>query len=287
MYKNCTIPESAWLLNHAENVFSQFGEDGVIQAALSILPSRDYHCVEFGAWDGLHLSNTANLIRSHNFSGVFIEADATKVKELLRNYKSFSKVTCIEKMVGWTSESGLDSILENTDVPADFDLLSIDIDGNDFFVWQAVEKYRPKLVIIEFNQTIPTEVRYLQPKEQNTNIGASIASLVELANSKNYELISVLRNNLLFVVREHFPLFHIEDNRASNLRVDFSDVTWLFFGMDGSLHLEGSKKIPWHDLQLNKKSMQPLPNLLRRFPPRYNGLQLFLCRCLRWWRRKP
>lgn len=277
--------DPAWLLEHAHNVHSQFGEDGVLLAALELLPQRDHCCVEFGAWDGLHLSNTANLIRNHGYRGVLIEGDAAKVEELSRNHTGFPGVSCLCRMVGWGPEDGLDAILAGSGLPADFDLLSIDIDGNDWHVWKALQNFRPKMVIVEFNQTIPTEVDYCQPRDPRLNIGSSIQALVRLGGEKGYQLVSVLRNNLLFVRTEYYPLFGIGDNRPQTLRRDSQDVTWIFSGYDGSVHLAGSGRLPWHDLALQSGRMQPLPRYLRVFPPGYSSLQSFLFRCLRWWRR--
>lgn len=275
-----------WLLSKAKNVYSQFGEDGILEAALQVLPSRDNCCVEFGAWDGLHLSNTANLIRNHGYRGVFIEGDAAKVIELKQNYANFSEVTAFCQMVGWNEDDCLDAILAKTDLATDFDLLSIDIDGNDYYAWKACKKYTPKLVIIEFNQTIPVEVDYCQPCDPSVNVGASIIAIVRLAKAKGYELIAVLRNNLLFVRSDLFQLYGIHDNRPGTLRVDNSEVTWIFSGYDGSLHLAGCQKLPWHGFDISAKSMQLIPAYLRKFPPYYNSTQQRLARTLRWWRRR-
>jgi hypothetical protein len=273
----------AWLLDHAKNVYSQFGEDGVLEAALNRLPRTDRCCVEFGAWDGLHLSNTANLIRNEGYEGVFIEGDSEKVSELKKNYADFPKVRCFCQMVGWNRDDGLDGILSLTELPLDFDLLSIDIDGNDYHVWHAVNKYQPKLVIIEFNQTMPTEIDYHQPPEPQTNVGSSIKALVDLGRKKGYLLISILRNNLLFVREEYFHLYGIEDNSPSVLRKDVSEVTWFFIGYDGSLHYQGNQRMPWHEMEINPDRLQLLPKMLRVFPPCYSSLKRFAFRGFRWW----
>ena len=64
-----------WLLNHSRNVYSQNGEDGIIEKILDMLPNRDRWCVEFGAWNGIYLTNTRNLIIEKGYSAVLNEAD--------------------------------------------------------------------------------------------------------------------------------------------------------------------------------------------------------------------
>ena len=148
--------KNAWLAQYVGNVHSQSGEDGIIGKILSLLPERDRHCLEFGA------SNTKRLIDEEDYSALLIEASESRFRELEKNYKDNPKVIAQNQMVGWEDSDCLDGILSLVNFPLDFDLLSVDIDGNDYHVWKAIKKYRPKLVVIEFNPTIPTEVEYVQ-----------------------------------------------------------------------------------------------------------------------------
>ena len=84
---------SLWLAEHQRNVYSQTGEDGIIEKILETLPENDKWCVEFGAWDGLHLTNTRYLVESKGYSAVFIEADKNKFLDLQRNYAYQEGVT--------------------------------------------------------------------------------------------------------------------------------------------------------------------------------------------------
>src|SRR5260370_27894954 len=74
--------QSRWLLNHASNVTSQFGEDGIIAKALELLPQRNHSCIEFGACDGKKYSNTYNLITAHVYRDLLIEANAFRFRDL-------------------------------------------------------------------------------------------------------------------------------------------------------------------------------------------------------------
>jgi hypothetical protein len=263
-----------WLLEFKRDEHSQTGEDGIIEKILEVLPSNDKWCVEFGAWDGVFLTNTRSLICSKGFSAVLIEADKNKFLELQRNYTQHNnKVITINRFVGFGDNDNLDRILSDTPIPKDFDLLSIDIDGNDYHVWKRVLQYKPKVVIVEFNPTIPTEVRFVQPANPALNHGSSLLSLVELGKEKGYQLVSVLPFNALFVKDEYFHLFKIGSNTPEVLRTDLSAITYLFMGYDGRIILSGACALPWHGIDLKESDVQPLPGFLRKYPGNYTSFQ--------------
>lgn len=263
------------LLDYKKDIYSQKGEDGVIEKALEIIPDKKFWCVEFGAYDGIFYSNTRNLIENHGYSAYLIEADRKKFQELTRNYDSFDSVICKQAYVGFSEEDNLDHLLKETGVPDDFDFLSIDIDGNDYHVWQSITKYVPKMVCVEFNPTIPVGLDFVQSPDPAVIQGAGLSSMVELGKSKGYELVAALRFNAFFVKEEYFPLFKIKDNSPEILWKD-DRVTYSFSDMRGHVHLEGCKKLPWHRLNLSEEDFQVLPGFLQDFPPEYNFLQKFV-----------
>lgn len=267
---------STWLLEYARDEFSQQGEDGIIEKILEIIPEHDNWCVEFGAWDGLHLTNTRYLIESRGYAGVLIEANPEKYRDLQRNYDRKSQVHTINQFVGFEKHDNLDHLLSSTPIPQEFDLLSIDIDGNDFHVWDAMSKYRPKVVVIEFNPTIPTPVRFVQTADSSVSHGASLLSLVELGKQKGYELVSVLPWNAFFVRKEYYPLFEIESNAPELMRTNTELVTYLFSGYDGKILLSGSCWMPWHKVELTESNFQRLPGFLQTYPDDYTTLQRIL-----------
>lgn len=279
------MKKPTWLLDFKRDEYSQTGEDGVIEKILQILPNTDKWCVEFGAWDGVFLTNTRRLILSQDYSAVLIEADPKKFEKLKQNYQKFQKkVTPINSFVGFGDDDNLDCILSKTPIPKEFDLLSVDIDGNDYHVWGRVEQYRPKLVVIEFNHTIPSEVRFVQDPDPKINQGASLLSLVELGKLKGYELVCVLRYNAFFVRQEDFSLFEIKQNAPQDLRKENKGITYIFSGYDGKILLSGAKELPWHCVQFSEKHIQILPSYLRTFPANYSFIQrcyLFLFRILK------
>ena len=274
--------QSRWLSQHASNVTSQCGEDGIIAKALSLLPQRTSWCVECGAWDGKRFSNTYDLITSRNYRGVLIEADPVRFTDLERTHGASGRNVLLNASVGFSSSDSLDMLLARCEIPKQFDLLSIDIDGNDYYVWEAVQEYRPQLVIIEFNPTLSNSTLFVQKKEHGRRQGASPASLVELARRKGYELIATTELNLLFVISDHYGAFRIADNSLALMRDD-SNIPHIFVGYDGHVFLSqsnvlGAIAVPWHGLKLKENDVQVLPERLQKYPDEYTTADKYLFR---------
>jgi hypothetical protein len=273
--------DSKWLHAFAHNVHSQKGEDGIIAKVLEVLGTKQGWCVEFGAWDGEHLSNTYNLITNHGFSAVLIEGSASRFGVLTEKFRGNPKVTPINAFVGFTADDGLDKILASTPIPLDFDVLSIDIDGNDYHAWKAVNRYRPKLVIIEFNPTIPSVIEFVQKADMSVNHGSSILSQSLLAKQKGYELVAATDYNCFFVRKEYFPLFGIEDNSVQAIRPNEELVSYIFNGFDGTVFVRGYGRIEWHGIPYSESRMQHITRLLRRFPDTYGPVMKYVAKYYR------
>lgn len=161
-------------------------------AELGISPGL---CVEFGAWDGKHLSNTWNLWAQHDWRALLIEPDARRFALLQQNTAGFN-VTCLPSAVGTDDQTSLDTILA-THCPGEHpDLLSIDIDGDDYWIWAASE-VTPAIVVIEYNASFPPETEFVQTPGSYT--GSSAAAFVSLARTKRYTLVDLTQTNLIFV----------------------------------------------------------------------------------------
>ena len=126
---------------YRKNFFSQNGEDGVISEILKRLKlkSKEKWCCEFGAWDGIHGSNTFNLVKNYNYNAVYIEGDKNKFQDLVRTGKKFKKIKIFNKYISHKNKSvnKLDKILKKTKINKYFDILSIDIDSHDLAVWKS------------------------------------------------------------------------------------------------------------------------------------------------------
>jgi hypothetical protein len=271
-----TARTPTWLLEHKRDVHSQTGEDGIVETILSALGDRDQWCVEFGAWDGQHLSNTRNLIESSDYHAVLIEGDKERYQALQDFHKENDRVITLNAFVGFVPNNGLDSILARTPIPTDFDFCSIDVDGNDYHVWKAITAYRPKLICIEFNPTIPTDCHFVQPANPKLNQGTGLMDLVELGKSKGYQLASVLPFNAFFVRENLFSRLEIADNSPHTLRTDLSYITYLFHGFDGRVFLRGNSCLVWHGMVIDEGRLQLLPRFLRKYPENYSRLEKWL-----------
>ncbi len=251
----------------ARSVVSQHGEDGLLDKIFAILPGaeRSRWCVEFGAWDGKHLSNTWHLIADEGWSAVLIEADRSRYKTLAERFSDNPRVTTINAFVSLDGRHSLDVLLAASPIPRDFDLLSIDIDGIDYHVWDSVRLYQPKVVVIEYNPTIPNDIVFVQPRDPSVSQGSSAAAFVRLAKTKGYELIAATTCNLIFVTSEYFPLFQIDDNSLANLRDWHDHETRIYQLYDGTLVVDGCDQLCWHGIGM-KDSIQVLPRMLRKFP---------------------
>ena len=262
--------ENRWLLSHRKNFSSQFGEDGIIEKILSMMPNTDKWCVEFGAWDGVFCSNTHHLINEHNYRGVLIEGDSSKFPVLQDTYRDRPDQILLNRYIEFDGDNSLDNILSDTKIPVDFDLLSIDIDGNDYHIWDSLKQYRPKIVVIEFNMTIPMDIEVVQGKEKVNDCGASLLSICKLGEEKGYQLVSVTDNNGIFVREEFFNLFEIEDNSPQEMFQPFNDLymTRVYQKYDSTLVLVGNNKLFWYSpsLRITEKSLQIIPQFLRYFP---------------------
>lgn len=187
------------LSNFRKDYYSQNGEDGVVAEILRRLGMGRGFCVEFGAWDGTHLSNTYRLVKSEGWDGLYIEADPRKFEDLLQNEMvAIGRITPVNTLVTSVGEDCLDKILARHNVRKDFELLSIDIDGADLDVWEGVRDYHPKIVVIEIDSRIePTVARTLP----NGRPERSFANMLRLGKEKGYALVCHT-GNMIFVANE-------------------------------------------------------------------------------------
>lgn len=236
-----------WDLNrYGQRVYSQFGEDGILRRIFETIGTDNRFCVEFGGYDGVTMSNTARLIREDGWHAGFIEADATLHAQLCANYADHPGVRAIQAFV---RPDNIEVLLAELAAPPDLDLLCIDIDGNDYWVWQAIQAWQPRVIVVECNGAYPPPRHWVMAyAEQHTwqgddYYGASPQSLVELGRQKGYELVACEEQgaNLFFVRADvyarHRAAFGIPDNSLAILfrppRYGHPDHQWTHPHRDG------------------------------------------------------
>jgi hypothetical protein len=255
------------------NIYSQRGEDGIIKKILSKLKKeQDYTLCEFGASNGIEFSNSYNLIKNNNYSGLLIESSKKKFDELCKNIPD-NKVIKRNLYIESKGKNSLDQILKRENFNINFDFLSIDIDGCDYYIFKNLKNYRPKIICIEFNPSIPNDIEFIQKEESYTKQGSSILSIAKLAENKKYSIITATECNL-FLINNKYKKKVLGKNqiKIDHIRNDNKCKNYLFFGYDGSVHLSTKNLINWHGIQII--NLKLLPKFLQKYPPDYNRLEL-------------
>lgn len=187
---------------YEKSITSQWGEDGVLEEIFRRIGTTNKIAVDIGAWDGKHFSNTWNLAANHDWTRLLVEQDHDRLysgehftKDFLLRHEAHN----VDTMLDVVSDK------EGLEVPVSFDLLCIDIDGDDYYLWKDMVKYKPRVVVIEYNQTVPQQIDIVQ--ERGGTFGASFRSLYLLSEEKGYYLAHATTTNLIFVLKEYAPKF--------------------------------------------------------------------------------
>ncbi len=197
------------LSDYGFDVYSQYGEDGIVQKIFEIMGTTSKVAVEFGAWNGIHLSNTANLwINDKSWRAVLIESDQKKFEELKMTLDG-ADVQClaVQAYVGIEENNSIEYLLKMFNVVETIDLMSIDIDGNEYHILENLKTIRPRLIICEYNPTIPVTMDVYAPYSESNKLGASVGALNRIAEAKGYKLIALTNTNAFFVINSEFSKF--------------------------------------------------------------------------------
>lgn len=184
-------PPLAHINEYEEKIRSQNGEDGILRALFRSIGTTSKYAVEFGVGDGREC-NTAHLVTDCGWSGLMIEGDPALFARLVSTFRDQPQVRTLNEFV---SAETIARIFQTHGVPQTFDLLSIDVDGNDYWIWRALDAYRPRVVVIEYNAAYPPPAKWVMQYNSEhrwdgtTYYGASLRSLSDLASGKGYALV--------------------------------------------------------------------------------------------------
>lgn len=173
---------------YSASVNSQNGEDGIIQEIFRRIGIDNRVFLEIGVGDGIE-NNTAFLL-ALGWSGFWIDGDSRFESTIPAD-----RSARIKTHAGFVTAENIDGILTGMRVPPDLDLLSLDIDQNTFHVWKAIQSTKPRVVVVEYNATIPPavdwRVEYNSAKvwDRSINFGASLAAFERLGRQKGYSLV--------------------------------------------------------------------------------------------------
>jgi FkbM family methyltransferase len=217
------------------NIYSQNGEDGLLEQLLKELDIQTGYCCEFGASDGISGSNTLHLLESKKFTGLFIEGNKDLFLLCKKNLSEYSNAIVLNEMV---TSTNLASLLDSAKFPKEFDILSIDIDSYDYELWKGFESHRPKIVIIEANSYRDPimEEYFKKPSQDYANFdplsfekpdriqaGVSFLPLVKLGLEKGYIPLA-FTGNITFVAKEYLYKLKNFPYKISDDPYDYIDL---------------------------------------------------------------
>ena len=215
--------------------------------------------VEFGAWDGVHLSN-CKLLADHNWSGFFIEGNSFRFEECKKNYKDNNKIKVLNKFID--ERYTLNDLIKDNNIN-EVDVLSIDIDGKDLTELKRLNLVKPKVIIIEFNSTISFDV---ECEDDIGGNGSSYLSINNYLSKNNYELINFTQCNLIFIEKD----FNSNENKKVEIiqmieklrpiRLGFNNFGEMFFIENKKIVKKEFYKFP---LMKNFIVFQPVPKFIR------------------------
>lgn len=209
------IRQTGYIDSHSINdyefkVSSQWGEDGIIQYLLNHIPIENKIFVEFGV-ENYTEANTRFLLQNNHWSGLVLDGSEEHIS-FIKNDPIYWKHNLKSECAFITSEN-INQLITKNGIKGDIGILSVDIDGNDYWVWEAINCIAPRIVICEYNShfgnlhkiSVPYDPSFVRNNKHFSNIyyGASISALDFLAKKKGYSLIgSNMAGNNIFFVRD-------------------------------------------------------------------------------------
>ncbi|MBL9081548.1 MAG: hypothetical protein JNK76_07065 [Planctomycetales bacterium] len=205
--------------------YSQNGEDGLLLFLFTLIGTTNKRCVEICAGNGVEC-NTANLIINHGWDGLLFDGNGANVRAGRKFYATCPDTFALPpKFVkAWITTESVNQLIREHGFAGEVDLLSLDLDGNDYWIWEALDCVDPRAVILEYQNAWGPEQcvtqrynpRFVWNGELEAHVGASLPAFVKLARRKGYRLVGCQRYefNAIFlrngVGEELFPEIPVE-----------------------------------------------------------------------------
>ena len=177
-------------------VFSQWGEDGIIQYLLAQVATLNPRFIEFGVQDYSE-SNTRFLLLNNNWRGLVIDGGPDYIQRI-RDQEYYWRHD-LTALCAFITRANINDLFINAGFTGELGLLSIDIDGNDYWVWEAISAVSPQIVVVEYNSlfgshwpvTVPYNAEFQRTSAHYSNLyfGASLGALCQLAERKGYRFV--------------------------------------------------------------------------------------------------
>jgi hypothetical protein len=197
--------DSRCLTRRGYKAFSQFDEDGLLDEIFRRIGTTSRFFAEIGVGNGLENNTLALLLAG--WRGLWVEADPASLEHIRTEFREPLADGRLALQGSFVTAENVEELLARGGVPEEPDLLSIDIDGNDYWVWKAIRRFRPRAVVVEYNASLGRSARVVRPYDPafrwdgTTGFGASLAALEALGREKGYALVgcSIAGVNALLV----------------------------------------------------------------------------------------
>ncbi len=234
--------------------YSQNDEDGIILYIFSVIGETNKRCIEICAGDGFQC-NSANLLLNHGWEGLLVDGDLGNVRRGRKFFRWDLRTRRWQPTFvhAWVTRDNVDEIIKTNGYAGQVDLLSLDIDGNDYWIWEAINCVEPRVVVLECadflgperSLTIPYSDDFVAEHTEygSEYAGASLPAFVRLGRKKNYRLVGAekfgfnaffMRNDVgtdfFPEVEPHACLLHprsryLQESRARNIaQQDWQEV---------------------------------------------------------------
>jgi hypothetical protein len=252
-------------------VFSQWGEDGIIQFLLRHVPIDRQLFVEFGV-ENYTESNTRFLLTNNHWAGLIIDGSPENIAYIKRDPIYWA--TNLKAVDAFVTRENINDIISTNGVIGDIGLLSVDIDGNDYWVLDAIDVISPRIIICEYNGhfgatakvTTPYDPSFTREAAHFSKVyyGASIAALNTLASGKGYSLVASnsAGNNIFFVRNDSLGGLAVLTPKEAYVRAQFReyhDENGQLTFFDFEQRLQKILHLPVYDL--DRKQVVPIGDI--------------------------
>jgi hypothetical protein len=211
------------LLRHGYKVYSQCDEDGIIEEIFKRIGPRSRTFIEFGVETGIECNTVKLLIEG--WKGLWIDGSAAHVAQIRNSLTDFLADGRLRVVESFVTAENINSLIEQGGFNGEIDLLSVDIDMNDYWVWKAIEIVKPRVVVIEYNGALRPPMSVVVPYDAtriwngSNYFGASLEALTRLGREKGYRLVgcSFSGANAFFVHEAHAGDLFLDPATAEEL----------------------------------------------------------------------
>ena len=214
-------------------VYSQWGEDGIIDYLVTHVPIPNRSFVEFGV-ENYTEANSLFLLKHRHWRGLVIDGSPENIESIQRGnvlWKHDLYADC-----SFITRDNINTIIRRNGFSGDIGLLSVDIDGNDYWVWEAIDAIQPRIIVAEYNSLFgptatvatPYAADFYRKRSHSSNMyyGASICALDHLARSRGYSLVAgnSAGNNVFFVRGDSLGSLQVQSTEKAYVRAAFREA---------------------------------------------------------------